>query len=82
VTAEATRAAILRILGDIAPDADLSRVRGDAPLRDELDIDSMDFLNLVIAVASQLAVEIPERDYARIATLDAMVAYVEAHTAA
>lgn len=78
MTAEATRAAILRILGEIAPDADLSHVRGDAPLRDELDIDSMDFLNLVIAVAGQLAVEIPERDYARIATLDAMVAYVEA----
>lgn len=78
MTAETTRAAILRILGDIAPDADLSRLPGDAPMRDELDIDSMDFLNLIVAVAAQLEVEIPERDYGRLATIDAMVAYVEA----
>lgn len=77
MTAETTRAAVLRILGDIAPDADLSRLRGDAPLREELDIDSMDLLNLVVAVADQLHIEIPERDYGRLATLDAMVEYVE-----
>lgn len=76
------RTAILRILGDVAPDADLSQLRGDAPMRDALDIDSMDFLNVVVGVAEVLHVEIPERDYGHLATLDTMVEYVRARLAA
>jgi acyl carrier protein len=77
MNADATRTTILRILGDITPDSDLARIRGDVPLRDELEIDSMDFLNLLVAVAKEVGVEIPERDYAKVATLDGLVAYVE-----
>ena len=72
------RAEILRILGDIAPEADLAHIDGGTDLREQLDIDSMDFLNLLVAVAETLHVEIPERDYAQVVTLDAMVAYLAA----
>jgi acyl carrier protein len=81
MTDEPVRATILRILGDVAPDADLSQLRGDAQMRDALDIDSMDFLNVVVAVAEVLHVEIPERDYGHLATLDTMVEYVRARLA-
>lgn len=81
MTDEMVRAKILGILGEIAPDADLTKLRGDAQMRDELDIDSMDFLNVVVAVAEVLHVEIPERDYGHLATLDSMVAYVCARLA-
>jgi len=57
-------------------------LRGDEDIRDQLDLDSMDFLNVLVAIAEQLRVEIPERDYAKVRTLDALVAYVEAARAA
>ena len=50
---------------------------GDVPLRDQVDLDSMDFLNYLISIHNKLAVEIPEGDYDRLATLDGLVAYVD-----
>lgn len=73
------KATVLRLLGDIAPDADLSSIRPDVNIRDQLEIDSMDFLNFVIAVDKELHVDIPERDYPKLATLDACVAYLAEH---
>ena len=72
------RATILRVLGQIAPEADLDAIRSDVSLRDQLDIDSMDFLNFLIAVDKELHIEIPERDYGKLGTLDACVAYLAA----
>lgn len=76
-----TRSDIVAIIGRVAPDADLERVRGDEDLRDQLDLDSMDFLDILIAIANQLHVEIPERDYSKVRTLDALVDYVDARSA-
>jgi len=76
------RATVLRLLGEIAPEADPSDLRPDLPLRDQLDIDSMDFLNLVIALDKELQVEVPEADYRKLATLDGLVAYLSAALAA
>ncbi|MFZ6180541.1 acyl carrier protein [Nannocystis pusilla] len=73
------RAAIVKMIGDIAPEADLTAIPPSADLREALDIDSMDFLNLVIAVHAALGVDIPERDYPQVMSLDGMVAYVRAH---
>ena len=73
------RSTIVRLIGDIAPEADLSRLPGSADMRDALDIDSMDFLHLVIAVAKEFGVEIAEKDYASVVSLDGMVAYVGEH---
>jgi acyl carrier protein len=70
------REAVLRVLGSIAPEADLNRLKPQARLRDQLDIDSMDFLNFVIGLHQELHVEIPERDYGRLATLAGCVEYL------
>jgi acyl carrier protein len=76
VTRDEIRAGLLRILGGIAPEADLESLRGDAALREELDLDSMDFLNFVTAIDEQMHVAIPEADYERLATLDGCLDYL------
>jgi acyl carrier protein len=77
VTRDEIRATVLRVLGDIAPEADLSAMRPDVDIRDQLDVDSMDLLNFVIGVHEALHVDIPETDYPRLSTLDGCVAYLE-----
>jgi acyl carrier protein len=72
------KTAILRALGDVAPEADLASLKPEVPLREQLDLDSMDILNFVVALHGALGVEIPEADYPRLATLDACVEYLEA----
>jgi acyl carrier protein len=70
------REIVLKVLGRIAPEADLNSLKPQARLRDQLDIDSMDFLNFVIGLHEELKVEIPERDYGRLATLAGCVDYL------
>ncbi len=72
------KATVLRLLGEIAPEADLSHLQPAIGFRDQLDIDSMDFLNFVIAVHEALHVEIPETDYGQVATLDGCIRYLSA----
>ena len=72
------REAVLRVLGNIAPEADLTSLKPQARLRDQLDIDSMDFLNFLIGLHAELHVEIPERDYGRLATLAGCIEYLAA----
>jgi acyl carrier protein len=76
VTRDEIRAVVLDTLAGIAPEADPAAVLSDVDLRDQLDIDSMDFLNFVIALHERLGVDIPERDYPKLGTLDAIVDYV------
>jgi acyl carrier protein len=68
---------VLRVLGRIAPEADLTRIRADESFRDQLDIDSMDFLNFVIGLHKEFKIEIPEADYPKLATLDSSVEYLK-----
>jgi acyl carrier protein len=63
-------------LGNIAPEMDLQTIDPSADLREALDIDSMDFLNFVIAVHHRLGVDIPELDYPKLVTLDGAAAYL------
>ena len=65
-------------LGNLAPEADLGTVPPDADLREALDLDSMDFLNLVMALHKRLAIDIPERDYAELRTIGDAIAYLVA----
>ncbi len=67
------------VLGDVAPDLDVASVGIDEDLRNDLGLDSMDFLNFVIGVSKKLKVEIPEADYREVATLSKCVAYLTAH---
>ena len=67
-------------LAQIAPEGDLGSLKSDRPLRDQLDIDSFDFLRWLIALNERLGVEIPEADYGRLATLNGAVDYLAALT--
>jgi acyl carrier protein len=68
---------LARILGQIAPEVDLKTINPNGNLRDQVDLDSLDFLNVLIAVEKELDVQIPEADYRRVATLNTFIAYVE-----
>ncbi|MBI3031504.1 MAG: acyl carrier protein [Candidatus Rokubacteria bacterium] len=78
MTRDEIRATVLRVLGDIAPEADLASVKPDVGFREQLDLDSMDLLNFVIGLHGALNVEIPETDYPKLATLDGCVEYLAA----
>ena len=67
---------VLDVLSGIAPEADLVRLRGKAELREELDLDSMDFLNLIAALHERTKIDIPEADYPKLFTSDGVVAYL------
>jgi len=70
------RNAVLATITTIAPETDIQALRPDRPLREQLDLDSMDWVNLVAGLHERLRVDIPESDYARFTTLDAVVAYL------
>ncbi len=72
------RAKVLRLLGDVAPEADMGALKPDKRIRDQIDIDSMDALNLLIAIDAELGVDIPEADYPKMTTVDNIVAYLAA----
>jgi acyl carrier protein len=78
VTREEIRAAVLRTLGEIAPEADLTTLQADVSFRDQLDVDSMDLLNFVIALHTTLRVDTPEADYPKLETLKGCVEYLAA----
>ena len=78
MTREEIKTAILRVLGEIAPEADLSQLKPDASFREQLDIDSMDFLNFVVGLHQALNVEISEQDYPRLTTLTGCIEYLAA----
>jgi acyl carrier protein len=65
-------------LNNIAPEVDLATIDPAADLREAVDIDSMDFLNLVTALHHRTGIDIPEIDYPRLVTLSGIVAYLEA----
>ena len=75
MTAREIKSVIRDILGGIAPEADLDAVAGDEDLREALDLDSMDFLNFVVALHERTGADIPEADYPRLRTLDGAIAY-------
>jgi acyl carrier protein len=70
------RQAIVDTLHQIAPEADPRQIREDENLREALDIDSFDFLNVLIGLHERLGVEIPEADYGQLTTLSALVQYL------
>lgn len=82
MTLDEARVVVVGVLGRIAPDADLADADAHADMRDELDLDSMDFLGLVEGIASTTGVDIPESDYPRVRSLDGLVTYVASHAEA
>jgi acyl carrier protein len=76
MTADQVRSRILSLLGDVAPEADPARLKPDVNVREQLDLDSMDLLNFMIRLNKEFGVEIPERDYSKMLTIDDCVAYL------
>jgi acyl carrier protein len=72
------RAAVLRALHRVAPEADLSTLNPEADLREELDIDSIGILEFATGIQKETGIEVPERDYPRIVTLSGCVEYLGA----
>ena len=78
MTEQQLREVVLRALAEVAPDIDPMTIDPDTELVEQLDIDSMDFLNIVVAINQQTGIEIPERDYGKLSTLSNAVAYLAA----
>lgn len=77
MTGEEVREAVLSILSDIAPDEDISSLRDDEKLRDQIDLDSMDFLDIVMELRKRFNIEVPEKDYEHLATMSSCVTYLQ-----
>ena len=75
------RDAIARTLASIAPEVSLEQIVATVPLRDQIDLDSMDWLNFLVGLHEQLHVDIPEADYRKLRTLNDLIAYLRAKSA-
>jgi len=82
LTPDAIRATILDALCAIAPETDPATLAADKPLRDQVDLDSMDFLNVIVRLHEVFGIDIPESDYGQLGTLDAAVDYFARRSAA
>jgi acyl carrier protein len=68
---------ILDILHDIAPDEDLSDLKDEINFRDQIELDSMDFLDIVMELRKRHRIQIPEEDYEQLASMQSTVTYLE-----
>lgn len=68
---------IVNIINEILPDGDCSGLDPDKRLRDQLELDSMDFLDIVMELRKKYGVEVPEEDYPKLATLSSCADYLE-----
>jgi acyl carrier protein len=75
-TEQELRAIVISVLAEVAPDIDAAAIDPNVDLVEQLDIDSMDFLNVVVAVNERTGIEIPERDYPKLSTVNDAVSYL------
>ncbi|MCG3182726.1 MAG: Acyl carrier protein [Planctomycetes bacterium] len=76
MTDEMIKQAIIGIINDINPDEDTSNIDAATRLRDQLDLDSMDFLDIVMELRKRYGVHVPDTDYEHLASLDSCVNYL------
>lgn len=76
MTAANVRQIVLDIISDIAPDEDVTGLDDKKSLREQLDLDSMDFLDIVMELRKRHKVEVPQEDYPKLATLESCVSYL------
>jgi len=76
LTREAARAALIAAICAVAPETDASALDPGRPLREQIDIDSFDFLNVIIGLNTRVGIEVPERDYAEFRTLNGATDYL------
>jgi acyl carrier protein len=75
--ADEIRAMILEVIHGIVPDEDLSNLKGDVRIREQIDMDSMDFLDILMELRKRYGIKVPEEDYMELSTLNGSVAYLE-----
>jgi acyl carrier protein len=76
MTEDQVKQIVIDIIAEIAPDEDTSSIKSEVKLRDQLDLDSMDFLDIVMELRKQHGIEVPEADYPELASLDSCAAYL------
>jgi acyl carrier protein len=76
MTTQEVRQIVLDIISDIAPDEDLTGLKDEVSLREQLDLDSMDFLDIVMELRKRHKVEVPAEDYPKLATIASCVSYL------
>jgi acyl carrier protein len=81
VTPDEIRGRVLNCVSQVAPEVDPAAVLPDVPFREQLDLDSMDFLRFVACLDAALSIAVPESEYADIATLDGCVRYFSSRVA-
>jgi len=77
MTAAKIKEAVREILADIAPDEDLGDLKDDVPFREQLELDSMDFLDIVMELRKRYRIQIPEAEYPELASMSSTVRYLE-----
>ena len=77
MTKEKIRSVLMEIVAEIIPDEDLTNLKGDVPIREQVELDSMDFLDIIMELRKRYGIEVPEDDYMQLATIDSSVAYLE-----
>jgi acyl carrier protein len=75
--ADDIRSMILEVMQEIVPDEDFSNLKGDIRIRDQVEMDSMDFLDIIMELRKRYNIVVPEDDYMKLSTLDGSVAYLE-----
>lgn len=76
MTKDECKKIVLEIIADIAPDEDLGDIKDDVRLRDQLELDSMDFLDIVMELRKRYQIEVPEADYIHLASLESCADYL------
>ena len=76
MTKDECKQAVIEIIADISPDEDLSGVKPEVRLRDQLQLDSMDFLDIVMELRKRYGIEVPEAEYGQLASLDSCAEYL------
>lgn len=76
MTNDEVKKVVVDIIVDVAPDEDVTAISADENLRDQLDLDSMDFLDIVMELRKRHKIEVPSEDYPRLATLNSCVEYL------
>ncbi|MBS1176108.1 MAG: hypothetical protein H6R06_520 [Proteobacteria bacterium] len=71
------RDGVIAAIQAVAPELEADQLRADRALRDQVDLDSMDWLNVILGLHERFGLDIPESDYARLTTLDAIVTYLD-----
>jgi acyl carrier protein len=77
MTPDGIRTVVLDILENIAPDEDLSHLDDGVAFREQMELDSMDFLDIVMELRKQYRIQVPEEDYPQLATMESTVRYLE-----